>query len=461
VATSAPLDPRTVSGARTRLAWLPRWIVAGLLIRLLLMPLHHPWDLQTWYNMFVDLARDHSPYATFHDLTASYRADQGLLEPREVPSAAAQETFYAYYAYPPLLMMLYYPLAKIADQVIPLEYQFTIHGPAAQAVVPPLFHLFFKLPLFLAELGIAALLWRLAGEGGARRFFLNPLVILVSATWTVEALMALGVILSIYLLRRERYLASAVALAAGTLIKFLPGVLMPAVLLYLWHRGVPRRTIVAYAATFLAICAAVVAPFWTGFREVLLFQLVRPGANLSVHLVLYPLNQFTRLDIRYLANVVSPLIGVITQTAALVLVYAYLARRVHSLTQTCVITLIAFLLGSKVVNEPYLYVLVPLLALELGEHPSEAKEVMYKLLYALPLAFAFVNVPIVYIAAPFYRYFWKGSYPVSYDWARAFPLEWHAVLLIGLAFSFIVACAYSIVVIAREGTHAEVSAAAY
>ncbi len=446
---------------RAALRWLPRWIVVGLLVRLLLMPLHHPWDLQTWYNMFVDLARDRSPYATFHDLTASYRADQGLLEPRELPSAAAQETFYAYYAYPPLLMMLYYPLAKLADQVIPLEYQFTIHGPAAQVVVPPLFHLFFKPPLFLAEVAIAVLLWRLAGEDAARRFFLNPLVILVSATWTVEALMALGVILSVYLLRRERYLASAAALAAGTLIKFLPGVLLPAVLLYLWRRGVPRRMIVAYAATFLAICAAVVAPFWTGFREVLLFQLARPGANLSIHLLLYPLNQFTRLDIRYLSNVVSPLIGVITQTAALVLVYAYLTRRVHNLTQTFVITLIAFMLGSKVVNEPYPYVLVPLLALELGEHPSEVKEVIFKLLYALPLAFAFVNVPIIYIVAPLYRYFWKGNYPVTYDWARAFPLEWHAVLLIVLAFIFVMASAYAIFVISREGTHAQVSAAAH
>ncbi|MGH2361255.1 MAG: hypothetical protein ACRDGM_12045 [bacterium] len=440
---------------------MPRWIVIGLLIRLVLMPLHHPWDLQTWYNMFVDLAHNHSPYATFHELTASYRADQGLLEMHETPSAAAQETFYAYYAYPPLLMILYYPLAKLAQLFVPLYYQFTMHGPAAQVIVPPLFHVFFKPPLFLAEVGIALLLWRMAGERAARLFFLNPLVIIVSATWTVEALMAFPAILSMYLLRKERYAASAIALAAGALIKFLPAVLLPAALLYLWHRGVSRRTIAVYAITFLAVCAAVVAPFWAGFREVLLFQTVRTGANMSLHLLLYPLNQFTRLDMRLLSYVVSPLVGLITQTAALALVYAYLARRRRTLSQAFVITLVAYFLGSKVVNEPYPYLFVPLLALEIGEHPSEAKEIVLKLLYALPLAFAFVNVPIVYIAAPLYRYFWRGSYPVSFEWARAFPLTEHSILLVILALAFIAASIYTVRVMMREETHDPVPAAAH
>lgn len=437
-----------------------RWIVAGLLIRALLMPLHHPWDLQTWYNMFVDLARDHSPYATFHDLTASYHADRGLLARRELPSRAAQQMFYAYYAYPPLLMMLYYPVAKVADLVMPLYRQFTIRGPAAQVIVPPLFYPFFKLPLFLAELGIVALLWRLAGEDAARRYFLNPLVILVTAAWTVEAPMALCTILSVYLLRRERYLASAAALAAGTLIKFLPVVLLPAILLYLWHRGVPRRTIVGYAVTFAAICVAVIAPFWSGFKEVLAFQLARPGANLSLHLLLYPLNVFTRVDMPFLSYVVSPVVGAITQTAALAVAYAYLARRSHPLSQSLIIALAAFMLGSKVVNEPYLYLFVPLLALELWERPSEAKETIFKLVYALPVTFAFINVPIVYIAAPLYRYFWQGSYPVSYDWTRAFPLEWHSIALVMLALAFIVTVVWMVFVLTREGQH-EVSAPAY
>ncbi len=453
--TSEALVLRKATSVRARVRRIPRWLVLGLLIRLALMPFHHPWDLQTWYNMFVDLAQGYSPYDTFHDLTASYRAQQWLMQPGESLNAVAPELFYAYYAYPPLLMMLYYPFAKIAQLVIPLEHQFTMHGPAAQVVVSPLFHFFFKPPLFLAELGIALLLWVCASENTARRFFLNPLVILVSATWTVDALMAFFVVLSIYLVHRKSYFGSAVALAAGTLTKFLPGVLLPAVLLFLWHRGVSRRIISLYAATFIVICIATVAPFWSGVREALLFQTVRPGANLSLHFLLYPLTQFTRLDMRFLSYVASPLIGTVTQVSALVLAYGYLARRRHTLTQTYIITLLAFMLGAKVVNESYLYVLVPLLALELTEHPSEAKENVLRLLYSLPLAFAFINVPIVYFAMPFYRYFWKGSYPVSYDWARYFPVKEHAVILTTLAIGFVAACAYSVAVMIKEGKHDE------
>jgi hypothetical protein len=440
---------------------VPRWILIGLLIRFILMPLNHPWELQTWYNMFVDLARDHSPYATFHDLSASYLAQQGLNMPRESLSRGMQETFYAYYAYPPLLMMLYYPVAKLANLVMPLYYQFTIHGPAATVIVPPIFNVFFKLPIFIAEIGIILLLWRMTGEAAARRFFLNPLVILVSATWTVEALMVFPALLSLCLVRRQRYLASATALAAGALIKVLPAVLLPVVLLHLWQQGVNRRVIAAYAATFFGICAVVVAPFWTGFREVALFQAARPGANLSIHLLLYPLSLFTRLDMNFLAYAVSPLVGHITQTAGLVLVYAYLARRPHRLAQACIIALVAFFLGSKVVNEQYLYLLVPLLAVELAEWPSEAKETVLKLMYALPLTFAFINIPIVYIAAPFFRYFWRGSFPVTYAWARIFPLEEHAIFLSILALAFVAASIYALRVITREGMHDQVSAAAH
>ena len=413
--------------------------------------------------MFVDLSEDHSPYATFHDLTATYRSQRGLRELRE-SFTARQDMFYEYYAYPPLLMMIYYPLAKAADRLIPLDRQFAIHGPAAGIVVPPLFHLFFKPPLFVAELGIVALLWRLAGREAARRFFLNPLVILISAMWTVDALMALPVIWSIALLRRARYPASAVALAAGTMIKFLPAVLLPAVLLYLWHRGVSRRTIIAYGGTFALVCALLVAPFWTGFREVLLFQALRPGANLSIHIVLYPLAMLTRIDGRtldYLANVVSPVIGTITLVAALTLAYAHLARRVRPLTQAMTISLLAFILGSKVVNESYVYLLVPLMLLELHRHPGESKEIGFKVLYALPLAFAFLNVPILYAVAPFYRYFWRGPFPVSYSWNRAFPVAEHAVLIPVLAAAFVAGCAYMVWTMIRENSDGKAPAAAH
>lgn len=321
---------------------------------------------------------------------------------------------------------------------------FTFHGPAAQVIVPPLFHVFFTFPLFLAELGIVTLLWKLGGEASARRFFLNPLVILVSAAWTVEALMTYPFVLSVLMVRRARYLAAAVALATGALVKFVPAILLPTLLIYLWHQRVPRKTLALCGGVFLLLCVVVIAPFWKGFQEVLLFQAARPGANLSVHLLLYPLHQITGLDIRFLAQAVSPLVGLFTQTVALALVYIYLFSRTHALTRAYLITLIAFFLGSKIVNEPYPYVLIPLILLELADHAVEAKETALKLLYALPLAFAILNVPLVYIVMPLYRYFWKGSYPVTHEWARAFPLAEHSLVRSILMLAFVAASVYTL-----------------
>ncbi len=182
---------------------------------------------------------------------------------------------------------------------------------------------------------------------------------------------------------------------------------------------------------------------------------------MGIHQLLYPLTLFARMDMRFLSYFVSPVLGTITLTVALVLAYAYLVGRVHTLTQALLITSLAFMLGSKVVNETYLYMLIPLLALELAEHPSETKEFVFKLLYGLPLAFAFVNVPIIYIVFPLYRYFWQGPYPLTFAWAQAFPVKEHAIVLTLLAFAFIVASIYAAIVMIKEGKDVQSVAAAY
>src|SRR5258708_27552812 len=54
------------------------WMIGGLALalRLLLIPLGHGWDLTIGYNMFVDLAKNVSPYETFHYLSHIARAAQ-------------------------------------------------------------------------------------------------------------------------------------------------------------------------------------------------------------------------------------------------------------------------------------------------------------------------------------------------------------------------------------------------
>src|SRR5579883_1557900 len=247
---------------------LPRWLLLGLLIRILLIPFHHPWDLQTWYNMFVDLAHDHSPYETLRYLTYSTRSLWGLMQLEGVKTLpVGQELFYEYYAYPPLPLVIYYPLAKIYARFHPLHYQFVVEGTLAAHHVP----------LFMLGL-------------------LNPLIILVSGAWTIEPLMILPTLIALYFATRDRYELSGFFLGLGVLTKWMPAVLWPAVGIWLLTTRASWPRQLAFHSVFLATCAAGLAPLWDGTRLVVQFHSFRPGANLTPHILLYVLAQFHNAD---------------------------------------------------------------------------------------------------------------------------------------------------------------------
>jgi hypothetical protein len=419
-------------------AGLPGWLLLGLGIRFLLIPFHHPWDLQTWYNMFVDLAHNHSPYETLRYLTFSTRAQWNLM-PMDGDKyfPMSQAVFYEYYVYPPLPLVLYYPLAKLYALFAPLDYQFVVQGALAAHRVPVLLLAFFKAPIFIADVGIAVLLWRLAGAQKARTFFLNPFVILVSAAWMIEDLMVVFAILALYLTVKKRYELAGLALALGTLAKWTPGVLWPAIALWLVHERVGWRRQVGFHATFLIVVAAGIAPFWEGTRLAGQFHALRPGANLSPHVLLYVLAQFGRGDAVWYYHVLSPYIGALTLPLALGAAYLVQLRRQMPLATAASLTVSAFLLGSKVVNEPYVCLLLPMLLWEEAERPSEAKVFAYKAAYALPLAYTILNVPVFMFGLPAYLQLAPWDPSVAYRMARAWPRDVHAIILAAVAFAFV------------------------
>jgi hypothetical protein len=433
---------------------VPRWLLIGLAIRIVLIPFHHPWDLQTWYNMFVDLAHNHSPYETLRYLTYSTRSQWGLIHmdgAKVLP--VGQELFYEYYAYPPLPLLLYYPLAKLYALFRPLEYQFVVEGALAAHHVPLAILALFKAPLIVADIGVAVLLWRLAGEARARAYFLNPFVILVSAAWMIEDLMILFVLLAFYLVTRKRYELAGLASGLGVLVKWTPGILWPVIGLWLLAERAPWRRQAAFHAVFLATCVAGIAPVWDGVRLVLQFHAMRPGANLSPHILLYVLAQWHNPDIAWYYHVLSPFVGMVTLPLALGA--AYLAQwrgRLPLATGAC-LAVVAFFLGSKIVNEPYVCVLLPLLLWEEAERPSEAKAFVFKAAYALPLAYAIINVPIPLFIVPAYLQVVPWD-PTSDYWIgllrQAVPGRWHALALAGLAFCFVGVMLYAWRVLTAE-----------
>src|SRR5262249_16354583 len=138
------------------------WFSGPVIIRLVAMQFNHHWDIQTWYGLFTDLRLDRSPYDTLRTLTYETRVDRSGL-------------FYEYHAYPPGLIYLYWPIAKLYALVDSsgLNYHFGRQGVAPVVAVPWYFNYFFKMPLLFADLGIAALLWKMVGRDTARRYVWN------------------------------------------------------------------------------------------------------------------------------------------------------------------------------------------------------------------------------------------------------------------------------------------------
>lgn len=135
----------------------------------------------------------------------------------------------------------------------------------------------FKAMAAVAFAGCTALLWVLVRRTrpGAEAFAValfawNPFVLMrVVADGHNDLWMMLFVLLAFERIERGHWKASIVALTLGVLVKFVPAVLGPPFLLYIWHHapGTPRQRALRVAeacAAGAAIVVLVYLPFWEG-----------------------------------------------------------------------------------------------------------------------------------------------------------------------------------------------------
>ena len=103
---------------------------------------------------------------------------------------------YEYYAYPPAPLYIYWPLAHLYAWLHPTAtYFIPVSGTFAVPNLTPDFFFLLKLPIWIADFLVAALLARMSGTiRGWRDYLLNPYVLLVSAAWTFDAIMLLGLV---------------------------------------------------------------------------------------------------------------------------------------------------------------------------------------------------------------------------------------------------------------------------
>ncbi len=384
----------------SRSIWCKRLVlllILGLSIRVAFIQLDHPWDVVTWNNLFVDLEHDRSPYETLENQTLDALSRYGV----------GHAIYYQGYAYPPLPIFIYYPFAKLYGMVYPLEHVAVPAGELHYIQVPWLFDFLFKLPIILADIGIALLLYKMTkrNEKSMKMFLFNPYIIFISAAWMFDSIAVFFLLLSLYFFEKKRYDLSAISLSLGFLTKLYPIFALPVFCLELIRRR--SWKFIRYALIFGAVSTLFVLPYWGGVTTALSFQTLRAPQGMTPFSAYYAfeggLSEATAFQWKH---IIIPAIGVFTLVVGMSLIYAYLSKKEISLRIKLLMTFLTYFICMKVVNEAHWFILVPLFILVLHEFESTKKirmskglslapfKKMYHAIWIIPLVFAIFNVPI-------------------------------------------------------------------
>ncbi|MBI2756915.1 MAG: hypothetical protein HYX52_09430 [Chloroflexi bacterium] len=383
-------SPRFVwpSLAHPGIPW--RWLLLALAVRMLVSPLQHTWDSQTWWNVAAELGGESDPWRA---VAAPFETMRRL---SDLARGSGQREYYEYWAYPPGMLLVWWPIARLwavlADPLVP---QFAAPDVFTARPVPFLLALGMKTPVIIGDLVAGVLMARLTGNERVGRWYLfNPYVLLVGL-WTFDGVMVALLLAGLALAERGRWAASGVALGLGASVKFVPALLVPAVALWAvratpgWMRAA-TLTSLASAAAFLAVSG----PWLDGLRYVLEFHAARVGGGMAWQAIwgaLAWIDPFADLAPVYLY--LSAQIGTLTLTGMLVLTAWVAWWRRLDLLDTSLALLLAYLAGSKLVNEAYALPAVALAAIAVARRPSPDKAVLLLGLWVLPLAFTAVSVP--------------------------------------------------------------------
>jgi hypothetical protein len=403
-------DPPAIVGKRGRLLLWTIGLMA-LALRFLLMPLGHWWDLTIDYNVFIDLAHNHSPYETF-----SYMSN--------IARSSGWDRVYEYYAYPPVPLYIYYPLAKLYILLHPqAQYFFAVSGTNAVPNLSVDFFFLFKLPIWIADFLIAAMLARMSGTiRGWRDYLLNPYVLLVSGAWTFDAIMLLGLVAGIYFVYRKKVVWAGIALAFGTMVKFFPAIAVPTILIYMIKKNRPVREIVLFLLAYVVACLVFLGPFAQGVISVATFHGNRAGGGMTWQYIwqagaLYANPEQIRENLGVMAVFGMPMLII-----SMLLAYWYIWQRDLTLNQMMILTLLGFFIGSKLINEQYALLIFPFLWLE----AYRAKGIwtwFYRAYWIIPLVFATFHVPIDRFLWLFYHMVFKARADATII-AGATGFEW-------------------------------------
>ncbi len=333
-------------------------LAIGLLIRIVLAPLAgHPFDVYVYY--------------TTGQAIVSGEPFYGVTE----------------YAYPPLwagvlwpITLLYQPLSALfgARPITGGEAGAILGAPVGTLlVVDWLFHLLEKIPLILSDTLLGLALYHVVGGrfGQGQKsvqvftlFYLNPLVIWISSVWaTFDTLPTYFALLGTILLLEKRGFASGLTFGVAIGLKYFPVFLLLSLVLGL-RKGMNRRFIRNLLMGVSLVLALVSLPFLLTDPIPYLRGVLSPAGGVFVgNLSVWALLPF--LGMRDLP-VWAAVLNIATIVVVIALISWILGRYQNPSSNPAfwldliVITLLVFYALVRIVNDQYVFWIVPFLTLD-------------------------------------------------------------------------------------------------
>ncbi|WP_046242661.1 glycosyltransferase 87 family protein [Hymenobacter terrenus] len=221
-----------------------------------------------------------------------------------------------------------------------------------------------RVVILMAEVGVAWLLLALLPALGwpperVLRYFLHPLVITeLTGNLHFEGLVFLFVLLALWLLARQKWGVSAVALGLGVATKLLPLLALP----LLWSRLGWRR-LVAYSTSSTAILLLLFTPFisvelFINISRSLKLYFRSFEFNASIYYLLRPIGIW--LTTYNQIAIIGPSLALVSGLTGLVLAWRERHPTLASLPQTLLLMLTAYYALATTVHPWYLTLLIGL-----------------------------------------------------------------------------------------------------
>jgi len=367
-----------------------RLLLIGLAVRIVLSPLHHTWDSQTWWNAVAQIGAEPNP---IHAIQVPFDSARQMTD---LASGSNQAPYFEYWAYPPGMLMLWWPLARLwtlTHGIMPQH--FAAPDTFTAAAIPPLLSLGLKLPIIAGDLACAVLLAILGGATIGRKYVLNPYVLL-ACLWTFDPLMLAFLLAGVLMAERGRWGWAGALLGIGGGVKFVPMLLVPVVALQAIRSSErPLRAAMLAVAGAVATFGVMCGPWWRGVADVLAFHGGREGGGMSWQAVWSAVYWLDPLrDLEPIRLSLSPQLGALTLGTALLVTLWLAWLRGLDLLEMSLAIMLAYIAGSKLVNEVYALPAMALAMIVFQRRRQFGGQAISTLLWLLPLCFAAVNVPL-------------------------------------------------------------------